>query len=413
MQEEFYRIKRLPPYVFAEVNQMKAAARANGDDIIDFGMGNPDTPTPEHIVEKMVESVRNPKTHRYSNSRGIPGLRRALSAYYERRFDVSIDPETEAIVTLGSKEGLANLAQAITSPGDIVMSPNPSYPIHAFGFIIAGGVVRHLPAYVSTPEARQEFMAALKRGVDHSIPKPLAVVLNYPSNPTAETVGLDFYQEVVDFCHYHEIFILSDLAYSEVYFDDNPPPSILEIPKARELAVEFTSLSKTYSMPGWRIGFAAGNKTLIAALARVKSYLDYGAFTPIQVAATAALNGPQDCVDDMRDMYRARRDVLVEGLASAGWEIPSPKATMFVWAPIPLAFREAGSLEFSKLLLNEAKVAVSPGAGFGEYGEGFVRIGLVENRHRTRQAIRNIKALFAQSGVNTGANQNAIRAVGE
>ncbi len=413
MQEEFYRIKRLPPYVFAEVNQMKAAARANGDDIIDFGMGNPDTPTPKHIVEKMVESVRNPKTHRYSNSRGIPGLRRALSAYYERRFDVSIDPETEAIVTLGSKEGLANLAQAITSPGDIVMSPNPSYPIHAFGFIIAGGVVRHLPAYVSTPEARQEFMAALKRGVDHSIPKPLAVVLNYPSNPTAETVGLDFYQEVVDFCHYHEIFILSDLAYSEVYFDDNPPPSILEIPKARELAVEFTSLSKTYSMPGWRIGFAAGNKTLIAALARVKSYLDYGAFTPIQVAATAALNGPQDCVDDMRDMYRARRDVLVEGLASAGWEIPSPKATMFVWAPIPPAFREAGSLEFSKLLLNEAKVAVSPGAGFGEYGEGFVRIGLVENRHRTRQAIRNIKALFAQSGVNTGANQNAIRAVGE
>lgn len=413
MQEEFYRIKRLPPYVFAEVNQMKAAARANGDDIIDFGMGNPDTPTPEHIVEKMVESVRNPRTHRYSNSRGIPGLRRALSAYYERRFEVSIDPETEAIVTLGSKEGLANLAQAITSPGDIVMSPNPSYPIHAFGFIIAGGVVRHLPAYVSTPEARQEFMAALKRGVDHSIPKPLAVVLNYPSNPTAETVGLDFYQEVVDFCHYHEIFILSDLAYSEVYFDDNPPPSILEIPKARELAVEFTSLSKTYSMPGWRIGFAAGNKTLIAALARVKSYLDYGAFTPIQVAATAALNGPQDCVDDMRDMYRARRDVLVEGLASAGWEIPSPKATMFVWAPIPPAFREAGSLEFSKLLLNEAKVAVSPGAGFGEYGEGFVRIGLVENRHRTRQAIRNIKALFAQSGVNTGANQNAIRAVGE
>jgi alanine-synthesizing transaminase len=413
MQEEFYRIKRLPPYVFAEVNQMKAAARANGDDIIDFGMGNPDTPTPEHIVEKMVESVRNPKTHRYSNSRGIPGLRRALSAYYERRFDVSIDPETEVIVTLGSKEGLANLAQAITSPGDIVMAPNPSYPIHAFGFIIAGGVVRHLPAYVSTPEARQEFMAALKRGVDHSIPKPLAVVLNYPSNPTAETVGLDFYQEVVDFCHYHEIFILSDLAYSEVYFDDNPPPSILEIPKARDLAVEFTSLSKTYSMPGWRIGFAAGNETLIAALARVKSYLDYGAFTPIQVAATAALNGPQDCVEDMRDMYRARRDVLVEGLASAGWEIPSPKATMFVWAPIPPAFREAGSLEFSKLLLNEAKVAVSPGAGFGEYGEGFVRIGLVENRHRTRQAIRNIKTLFAQSGVNTGANQNAIRVVGE
>lgn len=413
MQEEFYRIKRLPPYVFAEVNQMKAEARANGDDIIDFGMGNPDSPTPSHIVEKMVESVRNPKTHRYSNSRGIPGLRRALSAYYERRFGVSIDPESEAIVTLGSKEGLANLAQAITSPGDIVMSPNPSYPIHAFGFIIAGGVVRHLPAYVTTPEARAEFMAALKRGVDHSIPKPLAVVLNYPSNPTAETVGLDFYEEVVDFCHYHEIFILSDLAYSEVYFEDNPPPSILEVPKARELAVEFTSLSKTYSMPGWRIGFAAGNKTLIAALARVKSYLDYGAFTPIQVAATAALNGPQECVEEMRQLYRARRDVLVEGLAAAGWDIPSPKATMFAWAPIPPAFREGGSLEFSKLLLKEAKVAVSPGAGFGEYGEGFVRIGLVENRHRTRQAVRNIKALFAHHGVNAVSDQNSLRAVGE
>ena len=411
MQEEFYRIKRLPPYVFAEVNKMKADARANGDDIIDFGMGNPDSATPEHIVDKLVESARNPKAHRYSNSRGIPGLRRALSAYYERRFGVSIDPETEAIVTLGSKEGMANLAQAITSPGDIVLSPNPSYPIHAFGFIIAGGAVRYLPAYVESPEARREFMATLKRGVEYSIPKPLAVVLNYPSNPTAESVDLDFYTEIVDFCRFHEIYILSDLAYSEVYFDGNPPPSILEVPGARDLAVEFTSLSKTYSMPGWRIGFAAGNKTLIEALARVKSYLDYGAFTPIQVAATAALNGPQDCVEEMRLLYQSRRDVLVEGLSAAGWEIPSPKATMFAWAPIPESYREAGSLEFSKVLLREAKVAVSPGIGFGEYGEGFVRIALVENLHRTRQAIRNIKVLL--SGMPRADEGAMIKAVAE
>ena len=411
MQEEFYRIKRLPPYVFAEVNKMKADARANGDDIIDFGMGNPDSATPEHIVDKLVESARNPKAHRYSNSRGIPGLRRALSAYYERRFGVSIDPEKEAIVTLGSKEGMANLAQAITSPGDIVLSPNPSYPIHAFGFIIAGGAVRYLPAYVESPEARQEFMATLKRGVEYSIPKPLAVVLNYPSNPTAESVHLDFYSEIVDFCRYHEIYILSDLAYSEVYFDGNPPPSILQVPGARDLAVEFTSLSKTYSMPGWRIGFAAGNKTLIEALARVKSYLDYGAFTPVQVAATAALNGPQDCVEEMRSLYQARRDVLVEGLAAAGWKIPSPKATMFAWAPIPESYQEVGSLEFSKVLLREAKVAVSPGIGFGEYGEGFVRIALVENLHRTRQAIRSIKALLV--GTARPEEVLAVKAVAE
>ena len=411
MQEEFYRIKRLPPYVFAEVNKMKADARANGDDIIDFGMGNPDSATPEHIVDKLVESARNPKAHRYSNSRGIPGLRRALSAYYERRFGVSIDPEKEAIVTLGSKEGMANLAQAITSPGDIVLSPNPSYPIHAFGFIIAGGAVRYLPAYVESPEARREFMATLKRGVEYSIPKPLAVVLNYPSNPTAESVHLDFYSEIVDFCRYHEIYILSDLAYSEVYFDGNPPPSILQVPGARDLAVEFTSLSKTYSMPGWRIGFAAGNKTLIESLARVKSNLDYGAFTPVQVAATAALNGPQECVEDMRSLYQARRDVLVEGLAAAGWKIPSPKATMFAWAPIPDSYQEVGSLEFSKVLLREAKVAVSPGIGFGEYGEGFVRIALVENLHRTRQAIRSIKALLV--GTARPEEVSVIKAVAE
>ncbi|MBO88302.1 MAG: aminotransferase [Rickettsiales bacterium] len=411
MQEEFYRIKRLPPYVFAEVNKMKADARANGDDIIDFGMGNPDSATPEHIVDKLVESARNPKAHRYSNSRGIPGLRRALSDYYERRFGVSIDPENEAIVTLGSKEGMANLAQAITSPGDIVLSPNPSYPIHAFGFIIAGGAVRYLPAYVQSTEARREFMATLKRGVEYSIPKPLAVVLNYPSNPTAESVHLDFYSEIVDFCRYHEIYILSDLAYSEVYFDGNPPPSILQVPGARDLAVEFTSLSKTYSMPGWRIGFAAGNKTLIEALARVKSYLDYGAFTPVQVAATAALNGPQKCVEDMRALYQGRRDVLVKGLEAAGWKIPSPKATMFAWAPIPASYQEAGSLEFSKVLLREAKVAVSPGIGFGEYGEGFVRIALVENLHRTRQAIRNIKALLV--GAPNPEEATVIKAVAE
>ncbi len=369
MSETFYRIKRLPPYVFTEVNAMKAAARAAGKDIIDFGMGNPDLPTPQHIVDKLVESVRNPRTHRYSNSRGIPGLRRALAGYYERRFNVTLDPETEVIATLGSKEGLANLAQAITSPGDVVLAPNPSYPIHAFGFIIAGGAVRHLPAYAASPEARREFMEALERAVIHSIPKPLAVVLNYPSNPTAEVVGLDFYEEVVDFCRRHEIWILSDLAYSEIYFDDVPPPSILQVPGAREIAVEFTSLSKTYSMPGWRIGFAAGNKRLIDALARVKSYLDYGAFTPVQVAATAALNGPQDCVDEIRATYRNRRDVLIEGLAAAGWEVPSPAATMFAWAPVPPAFAHLGSLGFSKLLLEEAGVAVSPGIGFGEHGD--------------------------------------------
>ena len=397
MSETFYRIKRLPPYVFTEVNEMKAQARAAGDDIIDFGMGNPDSPTPPHIVEKLVESVRNPRTHRYSNSRGIPGLRRALCAYYERRFDVALDPETEVVATLGSKEGLANLAQAITSPGDIVLAPNPSYPIHAFGFIIAGGAVRHLPAYAASDEARREFMAALDRAVAHSIPKPLAVVLNFPSNPTAEVVDLDFYGEVVDFCRRHGIWILSDLAYAEIYFDDVPPPSILQVPGAKDIAVEFTSLSKTYSMPGWRIGFAAGNPKLIGALARVKSYVDYGAFTPVQVAATAALNGPQDCVDEIRALYKKRRDVLIEGLAAAGWEVPSPRATMFAWAPVPPAFAAIGSLGFSKLLLQEAKVAVSPGIGFGEHGEDHCRLALVENTQRIRQAVRNIKTFLGKA----------------
>lgn len=397
MIDEFHRIKRLPPYVFAGVNALKAEARAQGDDIIDFGMGNPDLPTPPHIVEKMIETVQNPKTHRYSTSRGIPGLRRALSAYYERRFNVSIDPETEAIVTLGSKEGLANLAQAITSPGDIVLAPNPCYPIHSFGFIIAGGAVRHLPAGTGREDFRVEFMNALRRGVAHSIPKPLAVILNFPQNPTAQCVDLDFFAEVVDFCRFHQIYILSDLAYAEVYFGDTPPPSVLEVPGARDIAVEFTSLSKTYSMPGWRVGFAAGNEKLIAALARIKSYVDYGAFTPIQVAATAALNGPQDCVDEIRAVYKERRDVLIEGLHRAGWDVPPPEATMFVWAPLPKKFSNIGSLAFSKQMIAEAKVAVAPGVGFGEYGEGYVRIGLVENLHRIRQATRNIRSFLADS----------------
>ena len=389
MQQDFYRIRRLPPYVFAEVNAMKARARAAGEDIIDFGMGNPDQPTPQHICDKMKEAVDNPKAHRYSMSRGIPGLRKALSAYYARRFGVDIDPETEAIVTLGSKEGLANLASAISSPGDVMLVPNPSYPIHPFGFIIAGATVRNIPV-----PADNELLKALERAVQHSVPKPVAVVLNYPNNPTCELATVDFYAQVVDFCRFHGIYILSDLAYGEIYFDGNPPPSILQVPGAKDVAVEFTSMSKTYSMPGWRIGFAAGNKALISALGRIKSYLDYGAFTPIQVAATAALNGPQDCVEGFRQLYRERRDVLIQGLDQAGWDVPSPPATMFAWAPIPPAFQHLGSLEFSKLLLREAKVAVAPGIGFGEHGDNFVRFGLVENTHRIRQANRSIKSFL-------------------
>jgi len=390
MQTDFHRIRRLPPYVFAEVNAMKAAARAAGADIIDFGMGNPDLPTPPHIVEKLIETVHDPRTHRYSNSRGIPGLRKALSGYYKRRFGVDIDPETEAIVTIGSKEGLANLAQAITGPGDLILVPNPSYPIHQFGFIIADGTVRYLPV-----EPDDAFLEALERAVLHSQPKPVALVLCYPSNPTALVADLDFYAKVVDFCRIHNIIVLSDLAYSEIYFEGDPPPSILQIPGAKDVAVEFTSLSKTYSMAGRRIGFAAGNTKLIAALARVKSYLDYGAFTPIQVAAAAALNGPQDCVDEARAIYRERRDVLVDGLKKAGWDVPVPTASMYIWAPIPEPFAHLGSVAFSKLLLKHAEVAVSPGLGFGENGDGHVRIALVENTQRIRQATRNIRHLFA------------------
>jgi alanine-synthesizing transaminase len=392
MEEEFYRIKRLPPYVFAEVNALKAKARAAGRDVIDLGMGNPDGATPDHIVKKLIETVQNPRAHGYSSSRGIPGLRRAQAAYYARRFGVELDPEREVIVTLGSKEGLANLAQA-----------------SSFGFIIAGASVRHVPLGPGI-----DFMAELKKAAASSIPKPLALVINFPANPTAQVVDLDFYAELVDFCRHQKIWLLSDLAYAEIYFDGNPPPSVLQVPGAKDIAVEFTSTSKTYSMAGWRIGFAVGNPTLIAALARVKSYLDYGAFTPIQVAATAALNGPQDCISEIRERYKARRDVLVEGLRQAGWDIPAPPATMFAWAPVPPAFRERGSLVFSKMLLEEANVAVSPGGGFGEYGENYVRIALVENRQRLRQACRNIKQFMSAHGVNAGAASRARkRAVAE
>lgn len=402
MQIDFHLIKRLPPYVFNEVNRLKAEARAEGRDIIDFGMGNPDQPTPEHIVEKLVETARNPKTHRYSASKGIPGLRRAVSAYYERRFGVSVDPETETIVTLGSKEGLAHLAMAITTPGDVILSPNPSYPIHPYGFIIAGAVIRHFPVGPG-----HDFMTSLERAMKHCIPAPTLLVLNFPSNPTAMVVDLDFYREVVDFARKRGLYILSDLAYSEIYFDGNPPPSILQVPGARERAVEFTSLSKTYSMPGWRIGFATGNQELIAALTRIKSYLDYGAFTPIQVAAAAALNGPQDCVDEIRSVYQSRRDVLIKTFAQSGWDIPSPAATMFAWAPIPEPFRHLGSMEFSKLLLQEADIAVAPGIGFGEYGDDHVRIGLVENEQRVRQAARNLRRFLGRDEKTVDAPRDA------
>ena len=392
MNTDFHRIKRLPPYVFEEVNRMKAAARAAGEDIIDLGMGNPDTPTPQHIVDKLTETVQNGRTHRYSTSRGIPGLRRANAAYYKRRFGVDIDPETETIATLGSKEGLANLAMAITTPGDVILSPNPSYPIHPYGFIIAGAVVRHFEV-----GPHIDFFESLEKGMRHCFPTPTCLILNFPSNPTAMTVDLDFYEKVVAFAREHKMYILSDLAYAEIYFGDTPPPSILQVEGARDIAVEFTSLSKTYSMPGWRVGFATGNKELIGALTRIKSYLDYGAFTPVQVAATAALNGPQECVEEARDMYRHRRDVMISSLHAAGWDVPSPEATMFAWAPIPEPFKELGSLEFSKLLLQKANVAVAPGLGFGEHGDNFVRIALVENEQRIRQAARSIKKFLSEA----------------
>ncbi|AZV22300.1 LL-diaminopimelate aminotransferase [Mesorhizobium sp. M7A.F.Ce.TU.012.03.2.1] len=390
--EEFHKVRRLPPYVFEQVNRLKASARSRGADIIDLGMGNPDLPTPKAIVDKLCEVVRDPRTHRYSSSRGIPGLRRAQAAYYGRRFGVKLNPDTQVVATLGSKEGFANMAQAITAPGDVILCPNPTYPIHAFGFIMSGGVIRSLQV-----EPDDGFIPALERGVKHSIPKPLALILNYPSNPTALVASLDFYKDVVAFAKKNDIIILSDLAYSEIYFDGNPPPSVLQVPGAIDVCVEFTSMSKTFSMPGWRMGFAVGNERLISALTRVKSYLDYGAFTPIQVAAAHALNGDGADVAEVRDIYHKRRDVMVDAFGRAGWTIPAPAASMFAWAPIPEPFRHLGSLEFSKLLIEHADVAVAPGVGFGEHGDEFVRVALVENEHRIRQAARNIKRFLSTS----------------
>lgn len=383
---DFHRIKRLPPYVFEQVNKIKAAERAKGVDIIDLGMGNPDLPAPKHVIEKLVETAGKPRTDRYSASKGIAGLRRAQANYYERRFGVKLNPETQVVATLGSKEGFANMAQAITGPGDVVLVPNPSYPIHAFGFLMAGGVIRSLPA-----EPTPAFFPALERAILHSVPKPIALVTCYPANPTAYTASLDFYRDLVAFAKRHELILLSDLAYAEVYFDEkDPPPSMLQVPGAIDVTVEFTSMSKTFSMAGWRMGFAVGNERLLAALARVKSYLDYGAYTPIQVAAAAALNGPDDCIREMRETYRRRRDALVESFGKAGWDIPVPNASMFAWVPIPERFRHLGSLEFSKLLIEKAEVAVAPGIGFGEHGDDFVRIAIVENEQRIRQAARNV-----------------------
>src|SRR5579872_219366 len=390
--EEFYRIRRLPPYVFEKVNRAKAAARNGGADIIDFGMGNPDLPAPDHVLEKLKETLGKPRTDRYSASRGITGLRKAQAGYYQRRFGVKLNPETQIVATLGSKEGFANVAQAITSPGDVVLVPNPSYPIHAFGFLMAGGVVRSVPA-----EPTPDLFHALERAIIHSIPKPIALIVCYPSNPTAYVATLDFYKDLVAFAKKHEIFILSDLAYAELYFDGQPPPSVLQVPGAMDVTVEFTSMSKTYSMAGWRIGFAVGNERIIGALARVKSYLDYGAFTPVQVAATAALNGPDECIVEMRDTYKKRRDVLVESFGRAGWEIPAPAASMFAWAPLPKGFAEIGSMQFATLMVEKSGVVVSPGVAFGEHGEGFVRIALVENEQRIRQAARNIRR-FLETG---------------
>ena len=394
-KNNFDRIERLPPYVFAEVNSMKAKERSLGEDIIDFGMGNPDTPTPQHIVEKLCETIQDSKSHRYSVSRGIIGLRRAQSNYYKRRFNVDVDPETEIVVTLGSKEGLANLASAITSNGDHVVVPNPSYPIHPYGFIIAGATVQSID---SKPD--ELFIKNLYNILSAPGNKAKVLVLNYPNNPSTEMASLGFYKEVVDICKKFGVYILSDIAYAEIYFEENVPPSILEVPKAKDIAVEFSSLSKTYSMPGWRVGFAVGNKKLIEALTKIKSYLDYGAFTPVQVAAIAALNGPQDCVEDIRSIYLKRRNILVEGFTRIGWKMDHPKSTMFVWAPLPKKFLNMGSLEFSKLLLKNGKVAVAPGIGFGINGEGFVRIGLVENENRIRQAIKNVKLFFDKTESN-------------
>jgi alanine-synthesizing transaminase len=392
--DEFRRIKRLPPYVFAIVNELKAAARSRGEDIIDFGMGNPDQPTPEHIVDKLVEAAQRKDTHRYSMSKGIPRLRRAMTNWYKQRYDVDLDPETQVIATIGSKEGLAHLALATVGPGDSVLVPNPAYPIHPYGFIIAGADVRHVPMISET-----DFFDKLVEAIKDSWPRPKMLVLNFPGNPTTQCVDLDFFEKIIEIAKQYNIWVIHDLAYADIVFDGYVAPSILQVPGADEIAVESFSLSKSYNMPGWRVGFMSGNKTLIAALSRIKSYLDYGTFTPIQIAAITALEGPQDCVTEICNMYQNRRDVLCDGLNSIGWTVEKPKATMFLWAPIPQQYLDMGSLEFSKKLLAEAKVAVSPGIGFGEYGDSFVRFGLIENEHRTRQAIRGIRDMFKKDGL--------------
>jgi len=386
---EFQRIKRLPPYVFNIVNELKAKARARGEDIVDFGMGNPDQPTPQHIVDKLVEVAQRRDTHRYSVSRGIPRLRRAICRWYQQRYQVELDPDSEAIVTIGSKEGLAHLALATVGPGDAVLVPNPTYPIHPYGFVIAGADIRHVPLVPGG-----DFFAELEKAIKDSWPKPKMLVLNFPGNPTTQCVELEFFERVVEIAREHGIWVIHDLAYADIVFDGYQAPSFLQVPGAKEVGVEFFTLSKSYNMPGWRVGFMCGNPTLVNALSRIKSYLDYGMFTPIQVAAITALEGPQDCVAEIRDSYRRRRDVLCNGLNNVGWTVEPPKATMFVWAPIPEPYRHLGSLEFAKKLLAEAKVAVSPGVGFGEYGDGFVRFALIENEHRTRQAIRGIREMF-------------------
>ncbi|AXK43316.1 MULTISPECIES: LL-diaminopimelate aminotransferase [Erythrobacter] len=391
MSDEFYRIKRMPPYVIAEVNAMRHAARQAGRDIIDLGMGNPDQPPPQHVIDKLCEVAAKPSAHGYSQSKGIPGLRRAQANYYQRRFGVELDPETEVVVTMGSKEGLSSMATAISAPGDVILAPSPAYPIHTYGFIIAGATIRSVP---TTPD--EYYWKALDNAMAYTVPRPTVLVVNYPSNPTAETVDLAFYERLVEWARENRVWVLSDLAYSELYYDGKPTRSILEVPGAKDVAVEFTSMSKTYSMAGWRMGFCVGNTKLVAALTRVKSYLDYGAFTPIQAAACAALNGPQDVVEQNRLRYQQRRDVMVESFARAGWEIPSPPASMFTWAKLPSGFEDMGSLEFSKQLLQHAEVAVAAGVGFGEEGEGYVRIAMVENEQRIRQAARNIKRFLAE-----------------
>ena len=392
--QEFHRISRLPPYVFNIVNELKAKAHAAGEDIIDFGMGNPDQPTPQHIVDKLIEAVHRPDTHRYSVSKGIPRLRKAICNWYKTRFDVDLDPETEAIVTIGSKEGLAHLALATLGPGDVVLVPNPAYPIHPYGVVIAGADLRHVPMIPGG-----DFFEELQKAIVDSWPKPKMLILNFPGNPTTQCVELDFFEKIIAVAKEHNIWVVQDIAYADIVFDGYVTPSILQVEGAKDIAVEFFSMSKSYNMPGWRVGFMCGNKELVSALARIKSYLDYGTFAPIQIAAIAALEGPQDCVHEIAEMYRKRRDVLCDGLTAAGWPVQKPKATMFVWAKIPDAYKDMGSLEFSKKLLLEAKVAVAPGIGFGNYGDDHVRFGLIENEHRTRQAVRGIRLMMKKDGV--------------